>query len=144
MVQASIDVLVIDDSDPQARSTLLGIRRAAPQAHVVRLKDGDQAVQFLSCSGIFSARDASQMPGLILLDLELPSIGGIELLERLRTMPETREIPVAVVTQTSNPVLIEQSYALGARAFIVKPFDPGEYVFEVARVVDRLLTNKKH
>jgi CheY-like chemotaxis protein len=137
-MQTVIDVLVIDDSDPQARTTLTSIRHASETATVLRLKDGAQALQYIFRTGIFQERSRT-LPRMILIDLDIPSINGLLVLDRLRDDPDTREIPVVVLTSNRNPLAIEAAYAQGARAYLVKPEDKGEYISEVARLVKRWL-----
>jgi two-component system, response regulator len=137
-MQTAIDVLLIDDCDAHAETTLTGVRRAFQTASVFRLKDGAQALQYIYRTGLFKERTRT-LPGMILIDLDLPFANGLLVLERLRDDPDTREIPVVVLTSNRNPLAIEDAYARGARAYIVKPEDAGEYVSEVARVVKQWL-----
>jgi two-component system, response regulator len=137
-MQTTIDVLLIDDSDAQADTTLSGIRRAFETASVFRLKDGAQALQYIYRTGMFKERTRT-LPAMIVMDLDIPFANGLLVLERLRDDPDTRAIPVVVLTSNRNPVAIEDAYARGARAYIVKPEDSGEYVSEVARLVRQWL-----
>jgi two-component system response regulator len=139
-MQTTIDILLIDDSDAHAERTLSGIRRAFEKASVFRLKDGAQALQYIYRTGIFKERTRT-LPSMILIDLDLPFANGLLVLGRLRDDPATREIPVVVLTSNRNPLVIEDAYALGARAYVVKPEDSGEYVAEVARLVKQWLHN---
>lgn len=137
-MQTIIDVLVIDDSDPHARTTLSGIRRASETATVLRFKDGEQALQYIYSTGMFQERSRT-FPRMILLDLDIPLTNGLRVLSHVREHPDTRAIPVIVLTSNRNPVVIEDAYARGARAYLIKPENKGEYISEVARVVNRWL-----
>jgi two-component system response regulator len=137
-MQTAIDVLLIDDSDAQAQRTLTGVRRAFATASVFRLKDGAQALQYIYRTGLFQDRSRT-LPGMIIIDVDIPFANGLQVLERLRDDPDTREIPVVVLTSNRNPLAIEDAYARGARAYFVKPEDSGEYVAEVARLVKQWL-----
>jgi two-component system response regulator len=127
----TIDVLVIDDTDASADLTLLGIRRAAPSAKVVRFRDATKALRF-----VFLAESG---PKLVLLELGTPINSGLHILERLRSSPRTSTIPVIVLTATRDPSAAQASHALGANDFISKPEGLEEYCAEVKGVVERWL-----
>jgi two-component system, response regulator len=137
-MQSSIDVLVVDDSDSHAWVTLMAIGQFAPQAEVTRLKDGEQALQFIFCRGGYSGR-RPEMPRLILLELETPVRNGLQVLDALATDSRTNEIPVIMLTSTSTPLAIEQTYTLGARGYVVKPTDANEYCTAVGGIMERWL-----
>jgi two-component system, response regulator len=137
-MQASIDVLVVDDSDSHASITLMAIGRFAPQAAVNRLKDGEQALQFIFCRDGYSGR-RPQMPRLILLELETPVRNGLHVLDALTSNSRTSEIPVIMLARTSTPFAIEQTYMLGARGYVVKPTDADEYCSAVGGILERWL-----
>jgi two-component system response regulator len=140
-MRSRVDVLVVDDSDSHAQITLAAVRRAAPQATVVRLKDGEQALQFIHCRGGYSSRPPV-MPHVILLEVEIPFRNGLQILDALRGSSSTSAIPVIMLTATDNPLAIERSYALGSRGYIVKPADFDEYCAKVASVIERWLIKK--
>jgi two-component system response regulator len=137
-MQSSIDVLVVDDSDSQASVTLMAIGQFAPQAAVTRLKDGEQALQFIFCRDGFRGR-RPEMPRLILLELETPVRDGLQVLDALTTNSRTSEIPVIMLARTSTPLAIEQTYMLGARGYVVKPTDADEYCTAVGGLMERWL-----
>lgn len=137
-MQVGIDVLIVDDFDEDVRDTLMAIRNAVTQPSITRLKDGDIAAQFVFRTGMFKDR-ADVSPRLILLEIDIPVVHGLELLKRLRRVPATREIPIAVLTANRNPVVMEEAYLLGAREYLAKPLDRGAYVAEVAKLVSRWL-----
>jgi CheY-like chemotaxis protein len=127
----TVDILVIDDTDASADLTLLGIRRAAPSAKVVRFRDATKAVRF-----VFFAESG---PKLVLLELGRPIDSGLHILERLRSSPRTSTIPVIVLTATRDPSAVQASQALGANGFIAKPEGREEYCAEVKNIVERWL-----
>jgi CheY-like chemotaxis protein len=124
-----VDVLVIDDSDASADLTLLAIRGAAPHAKVVRFHDATKA---LRC--VFLAESS---PKLVLLELGHPFHRGLHFIERLRSSPRMRAIPVIVLTATRDQSAAEASHALGANGFITKPDAPEDYCSQVKAVVER-------
>jgi PleD family two-component response regulator len=126
-----VDVLVIDDSDASADLTLLAIRAAAPHAKVVRFHDATKALRFVFL--------AESTPKLVLLELGHPLHRGLHVIERLRSNPRMRAIPVVVLTATRDQSAVEVSHALGANGFITKPDTREDYCSQVKAIVERWL-----
>ena len=116
----------------------MAVGQFAPQAAVTRLKDGEQALQFIFCRDGYSGR-RPEMPRLILLELETPVRSGLHVLDALTTTSRTSEIPVIMLARTSTPFAIEQTYMLGARGYVVKPTDTNEYCAAVGGILERWL-----
>ena len=129
-----VDVLVIDDSDPSADLTLLAIRRAAPSAKIVRFHDPTKALRFVFL--------AESIPKLVLLELGHPLHRGLHVIERLRSSPRMRAIPVIVLTTTRDQSAVEASHALGANGFITKPDTRDDYCSQVKAIVERWVVEK--
>jgi CheY-like chemotaxis protein len=130
----NVDVLVIDETDATADLTLLGIRRAAPSAQIVRFRDATKALRFVLL--------AESRPDLILLDLGNPVDAGLHVLEQLRSSPRTSTIPVVVLTATRDASAVAASEALGAEGFIAKPSTREEYCAQMKTIVRRWLAAK--
>jgi CheY-like chemotaxis protein len=126
-----VDVLVIDDSDASADLTLLAIRGAAPHARIVRFHDPTKALRFVFL--------AESTPKLVLLELGHPLHSGLHVIERLRSNPRMRAIPVIVLTATRDQSAADASHALGANGFITKPDTREEYCSQVQALVERWL-----
>ena len=94
---------------------------------VVVACDGQEAVDYLFCTGSFTGRDMSIMPAVVILDLYLPRVSGLDVLKRIREDSRTRRIPVVVLTSSDDEKHIEESYALGANSFIQKPQDTSDF-----------------
>jgi len=137
-MQSSIDVVIIDDSDADTRLTVRAVHAAIKHPAVTRLKDGSIASQFMFRNGMFQERP-DVLPRLILLELAIPVVDGMELMRQLRRAPETREIPVIVLSKIHNPVAVSDAYAAGARAYLPKPLDEKTYLFETELLVKRWL-----
>lgn len=135
-MRAMTDILVADDSDHDVGITLRALRKAAPNAAVLRLTDGNQVLQFLFATGSFANRPAG-MPRLVLLELWMPGANGMTVLEALRAQPATTDLAVVLLTSCSNPVLIERCLALGANDYKVKPQDTESYGAVVESIVSR-------
>jgi CheY-like chemotaxis protein len=130
----NVDVLVIDETDATADLTLLGIRRAAPAAQVVRFRDATKALRFVLL--------AESGPDLILLDLGDPVDSGLHVLEQLRSTPRTSTIPVVVLTATRDSSVAAASQALGADVVIAKPTTREEYCAQMKTIVKRWLAGQ--
>jgi CheY-like chemotaxis protein len=120
-------ILLIEDNLDDERLTLRALRRNNIMNEVVVACDGQEAIDYLFGTGSFSGRDMSVMPSVIVLDLKLPRLSGLEVLRRIREDENTKRLPVVVLTSSEDERQIEESYALGANSFIQKPTDPSEY-----------------
>ncbi len=120
-------ILLIEDNEDDQRLTLRALRRNNIMNEVVVACDGQEAVDYLFGTGSFSGRDLSIMPAVVVLDLNLPGLSGLDVLRRVRNTPETRRIPVVVLTSSEDENQIEESYAMGANSFVRKPDDPSDF-----------------
>jgi CheY-like chemotaxis protein/DNA-binding Xre family transcriptional regulator len=118
-----VDILFVEDQAEDVELTVQALTSAnvANRIHLVR--DGAAALHFLFGTGPFAHREGSHRPQMILLDLNLPKISGLEVLRRIKADPRTRSIPVVVLTASKRDRDIETSRRLGAEAYIVKPVD---------------------
>ncbi len=127
-------ILLIEDNIDDERLTLRALRKNNIMNEVVVACDGQEAVDYLFGTGSFSGRDLSVMPAVIILDLKLPRLGGLEVLKRIREDARTKRIPVVVLTASEDERQVEESYALGANSFIQKPGDPSDFSEMVLQV----------
>jgi CheY-like chemotaxis protein len=119
-------ILLIEDETSDATLLLRGFEKAQVANPIVHLKDGDQALAYLAGVGQYSDRTKHPLPVLILLDLKLPGMNGLQLLQWLRTQKEIRRIPVVVLTMDDTPTSVNAAYDLGANSYLVKPGNPEE------------------
>ncbi len=120
-------ILLIEDNIDDERLTLRALRRNNIMNEVVVACDGQEAIDYLFGSGSFTGRDMSVMPAVVILDLKLPRLSGLEVLKRIRANEQTRRIPVVVLTASEDDMQIESSYAFGANSYVHKPTDPAEF-----------------
>ncbi len=123
MTQQQIEILLVEDNENDAELTLHALRKEnlANNIHVAR--DGEEALEFLFCNGAHSGRSFDLPPRLILLDLKLPKIDGMEVLRRLKGDPRTKAIPVVILTSSKEERDLVNGYGLGANSYIQKPVD---------------------
>jgi two-component system response regulator len=137
-----VEILIVDDSDEDAALTLDTLHTAAPDANVLRLTDGEQALHFI-CGTDGYARRAAGLPRLVLLDLHMPGMDGIAVVRKLRARPETQRLPIVLWTSSCNPLFMEQAMQAGASAYHVKPSNLDAYRSELEAIVERWLRSSK-
>ena len=123
-----VDILLVEDNPHDAELTIRAIkkRNMANPLHLV--EDGAQALDFIFCRGVYGDRDISKPPKVILLDLKLPKVSGLEVLKILKSEERTRAIPVVVVTSSQEDPDVKAAYALGANSYVVKPVEFDAFV----------------
>lgn len=117
-----VDILLVEDNKHDAELALMALEEKN-LGHVVLLKDGEEALNYLFARNKYSNRDINQQPKVILLDLKMPKIGGLEVLQKIRSDERTSKIPVVVFSSSREEKDITRSYELGANSYIVKPVD---------------------
>jgi two-component system response regulator len=118
-----VEILLIEDSMNDAEMTIRALKKHNIANNLIHLKDGAQALDFLFAMGEFSGRDIMQKPKVILLDLKMPKVDGIEVLARIKLDERTKQIPVVVLTSSKEHPDVEQCYKLGVNSYIVKPVE---------------------
>jgi two-component system, response regulator len=116
-------ILLIEDSADDERLTLRAIRSTDANIQVIVARDGEEALNLLFGNGTAMLR-----PALVLLDLKLPKVGGLDILQRLRSNPETRSLPVVVLSSSDERDDIAESYRRGANSYVRKPVNFTEFV----------------
>jgi two-component system response regulator len=122
-----IDILLVDDSQDDVDLTLHALRAERLANHVFVAHDGEEALDFLFCSGPHSDRSFDHPPKLILLDLKLPKVDGLQVLQRIKEDERTRTIPVVLMTSSKEERDRVQGYALGVNSYLQKPVDFDEF-----------------
>jgi CheY-like chemotaxis protein len=117
------DILLVEDSEDDLDMTLRALRKANLANHIEIARDGAEALDFIFCEGAHAARTFGNLPRLILLDLKLPKVSGMEVLKRVKGDPRTKMIPVVMLTSSKEQKDVIESYGLGTNSFIVKPVD---------------------
>lgn len=129
-------ILLVEDNPDDEELALRALRKHNFANPVIVMRDGVEALDFLFAQGRHSGRDLSVMPRLILLDVKLPRLNGLEVLQRLRADPRTRLLPVVMLSSSSEMADISGSYRRGANSYVRKPVDFNEFV-ELMEVLGR-------
>ena len=118
----AVEILLVEDSDADAEMTTRAIRKGNVVNRLVRVRDGVEALEFVFREGAYSQRSGGN-PRLILLDLKMPRLGGIDVLRRLKADQTTKTIPVVVFTSSAEEKDVVESYQLGVNSYLVKPVE---------------------
>jgi len=138
-----VEILLVEDNPSDVEMTLRALKKhnLANKVHVV--KDGAEALDYIFATGIFAERNIDDHPKVILLDLKLPKVDGMEVLRRIRADERTKCIPVVVLTSSQEERDIVESYKLGVNSYIVKPVDFDKFLSTVQELgLYWLLLNK--
>jgi CheY-like chemotaxis protein len=126
-MNSAIEILLVEDNADDVELTLRALTKhnLANKIHVVR--DGEEALDFLFCRGAFSSRSFDDQPKVVLLDLKLPRVDGLEVLRAVKSDPRTKTVPVVVMTSSGQQRDMVESYQLGVNSYIQKPINFGEF-----------------
>lgn len=127
-----VQILLAEDSSTDAEMTMRALKKIGVTNEVVWVKNGQEALDYIFRVGVYSTRSADE-PKLILLDLKMPKVDGLEVLQKLKSTEETKMIPVVMLTSSAEEQDIVKSYALGVNSYLVKPVEFDKFVEEVAK-----------
>jgi two-component system response regulator len=127
-------ILLVEDNPDHQELTTMTLTENNVLNEIVVVNDGLEALEYLFATGRYADRDARDVPALILLDLKLPKLGGIEVLRRVRDDERTRYVPVVILTSSSEEEDIVASLENGANSYVRKPVDFGRFVEQVQRL----------
>jgi two-component system, response regulator len=127
-------ILLVEDSADDEELTTRALRQAKIANEIVVARDGAEALDFLFGEGAYAGRDVSRAPAVVLLDLKLPKLSGLDVLNLLRADPRTRLVPVVILTSSSEEEDMLKSYQLGANSYVRKPVDFGQFAQAVSQL----------
>jgi CheY-like chemotaxis protein len=117
----AVEILLVEDTPQDLELTLRALRKANLANHIHVARDGAEAIEFIFGEGVHAGRNVEQGPKIILLDLKLPKIDGMEVLRRVKSDLRTKTIPVVMLTSSKEQKDVVESYQLGVNSYIVKP-----------------------
>lgn len=120
-------ILLVEDNPDDVELTLRALKKNNIANEVIVARDGEEALEYLTATGKYAGRPAADLPQIVLLDLKLPKVGGLEVLRAMRADPHTRLLPVVVLTSSSEEGDVIASYDLGANSYIRKPVDFNQF-----------------
>ena len=129
-----VEILLVEDSDEDAELATRALRKHKLTNHLHRVADGAEAVDFLFRRGAYAARSDAAAPRVILLDLKLPKLDGMEVLRKLKADPALKAVPVVVLTSSKEDRDLEEAYRLGVNSYIVKPVEFDKFVQAVEQL----------
>jgi two-component system, response regulator len=129
-----VEILLVEDTPGDLELALRALRKANLVNHIEVARDGEEAIEFIFCEGAHAARSVEDGPKLILLDLKLPKVDGLEVLRRIKSDPRTKAIPVVVLTSSKEQSDVVASYHLGVNSYIVKPVNFDQFAAAVQQL----------
>jgi two-component system, response regulator len=130
----SVEVLLVEDNPHDAELALRALDRHHLANFIVHVSDGAEALDFLYARNAYAGRDKAKLPKVVLMDLKLPKVDGIEVLRTMKADPQLRTIPVVVLTTSREESDLKTSYQLGVNSYIVKPVDFPQFVESVRQL----------
>ena len=122
-IEMPLEILLVEDNPNDIELALHALKKHNLANRIQVVRDGAEALDFLFARGAFSHRDINQTPRVVLLDLKLPKVDGLEVLRQIKGDPRTRKIPVVVLTSSREERDVMESYNLGVNSYILKPVD---------------------
>jgi len=122
MTQSTVDLLLVEDNPYDAEMAIRQLKKNNMANSLFHVKDGEEALEFIFATGRYAGEESDiKHPKIILLDIQMPKVSGIEVLHKIKNDPRTHSIPVVILTSSKEDPDIQKCYALGANSYIVKP-----------------------
>ncbi len=128
-----VDILIVEDNPQDAELTIRALRKNNLANQIFVAEDGEEALEFIFTRGRYAGRLTVKPPKVVFLDLKLPKVSGLEVLKEIKSHPETKKLPVVVVTSSREDPDVQSAYELGANGYVVKPVEFGDFFESVAQ-----------
>lgn len=143
MNYATLSILLVEDNPYDAELTIRALTEKKLTNEIVHVHDGAAALEYIFCTGQYNSRDINDLPGLIMLDLKMPKVNGMEVLKTIKQHPRTKTIPIVVLTSSNEDPDVIRCYELGANSYIVKPVEFDNFTNAITEIgMYWLLLNK--
>ena len=130
----NVEILFVEDSADDAALTIRALKKSGFTNKLHHVINGAEALDFIYCRGDYALRSSKEYPKLILLDLKMPKVSGLQVLEKIKSDPNLKSIPIVMLTSSNEGPDIEQCFALGANSYIVKPVDSDNFFNAVKEI----------
>lgn len=134
-MNTALDILLVEDNPQEAELTIRALKQRTFAKSFMHVEDGQEAIDFLFGMGAYKDREIHELPKVVLLDLKLPKIDGIEVLRQLRDDERTKCVPIVVLTSSREERDLVEAYQLGANSYIVKPVDFETFLEVVSNLI---------
>jgi two-component system response regulator len=134
MENSEVEILLVEDDSADAELAMRSLKKSSALKNIVHVKDGAEALEFIFCIGRYAGRNFEMKPKIILLDINMPKINGIDVLRRIKADEQTKTIPVIVLTSSKESPDIKTCYQLGANSYLVKPVEFDNFLKVVAEL----------
>lgn len=133
MIQ-SYDIILAEDNDSDAELAIRALQRSCASGRLLHVEDGEELLEYVFANGRFAGRNMAEEPRLLIMDLKMPKISGLEALEQIKSNAQSRAIPVVLLTSSREESDIQTAYALGVNSYVVKPVDFDNYIKAVSDI----------
>ena len=130
----NVEILFVEDSMDDAALTIRALTKSGFTNKLLHVKDGAEALDFIYCKGVYAMRNIKEHPKLILLDLKMPKVSGMQVLEKIKSDADLKSIPVVILTSSNEDPDVQNCYALGANSYIVKPVDSNNFFLAIKEI----------
>ena len=127
MLDSTVEILLVEDNPHDRELTIRALKKQGVVNHIATVEDGAEALDFLFCRGPYADRQVSNRPTLVVLDLKLPKLDGVEVLRAIRGDNRTRTIPVVVLTSSRENADVAECYRMGVNSYVVKPVESCDF-----------------
>ena len=134
MKQHQVEILLIEDNPDEAELAIRSLKKNNLANNLVHIDDGAEALDYIFCRGNYSEKDISIVPKVILLDLKLPKVGGLEILRQVKNDSRTKIIPIVILTSSKEDSDLIEGYNLGVNSYIVKPVNFESFAKAIAEL----------
>lgn len=140
----SFDIILAEDNTSDAEMAIRVLRKKGVTDRILHVEDGEELLHYVWGKGKYSERNTAEKPKLIILDLKMPKVNGLDVLKEIKSQDEWKIIPVVLLSSSKEQTDIQTCYRLGVNSYVVKPLDYEKYVLAVTDIAQYWLTTNQH